>query len=164
MTTRTRTYEWTDPQVVVAAALSMSGKDLMQTWISGELPVPPIVATLGGGGFDVPEPGRVVTTFVPEEFHYNPMGTVHGGVYSTVCDTVCGTAVQSMLPEGSYYTTLDLTIKFLRPATAATGRLTCEGRVVHLGRKTALAEATLRDDSGRPYASALSTCMILTAG
>jgi uncharacterized protein (TIGR00369 family) len=65
-----------------------------------------------------------------------------------------------LLPSGSYYTSLDLSVKFLRPITASTGRLACEGTVTHLGRRTALAQARLTDAGGKLYAQATSSCLI----
>jgi uncharacterized protein (TIGR00369 family) len=85
---------------------------------------------------------------------------VHGGVLATLCDSACGCAVQSMLPAGSYYTSLDLSVKFLRAVTAGTGPMLCEGTVTHLGGRSALAQARLTDDAGTLYAHATSSCMI----
>jgi uncharacterized protein (TIGR00369 family) len=106
------------------------------------------------------EPGQVVFEITPAEFHYNPIGSLHGGVYATLCDSACGCAVHSMLPVGAYYTSLDLTTRFIRPATAATGRLVCEGTVSHFGSRTAVAHARLTDARGKLYAEATSSCMI----
>ena len=106
------------------------------------------------------QPGTVVFAFTPAEFHYNPIGTVHGGMISTLCDSACGCAVQSMLPAGSYYTSLDLSVKFLRPVSTGTGPMTCEGTVTHLGGRSALAQARLTDAGGKLYAHATSSCMI----
>ncbi len=52
-------------------------------------------------------------------------------------------------------------LEFLRPVTVATGPVTAEGRVVHLGRRTALAEAKLTDDAGRLYVTATSSCLVI---
>ena len=68
--------------------------------------------------------------------------------------------VDGELPAGVGHTSLDLNVKFVRGMTAGTGRATCEGRVVHRGRRTALAEATLADGRGRLLATATSTCLI----
>jgi len=106
------------------------------------------------------QPGTVVFEFTPAEFHYNPIGTVHGGVLSTLCDSACGCAVQSMLPAGTYYTSLDLNVKFLRPVSSGTGPMACTGTVIHLGGRSALAEARLTDAAGKLYAHATSSCMI----
>jgi uncharacterized protein (TIGR00369 family) len=107
------------------------------------------------------QPGRVIFEITPSEMHYNPIGSVHGGVAATLCDSACGCAVHSLLPAGSYYTSLDLSVKFLRAITASTGRLRCEGTVTHLGSRTALAQATLCDDAGQLYAHATSSCLIV---
>jgi uncharacterized protein (TIGR00369 family) len=133
--------------------------------IEGRIPPPPIAATLDFGWVSV-EPGKVVFEITPAEFHYNPIGSVHGGVYATVCDSACGCAVHSMLPAGAYYTSLDLAIRFIRPVTADSGRtrLLCEGMVTHLGSRTALAQAQLTGPDGKLYAHATSSCMIFRPG
>ena len=91
-------------------------------------------------GFD-PEQGRVVVEMPAQTFHYNPLGGVHGGVISTLLDTAAACAVHSTLAVGEMYTSLDLTVKFLRPVTVDSGLLTCEGTVLQRGRRTALAQA-----------------------
>lgn len=93
--------------------------------------------------------------------HYNPLGTVHGGVIATLLDTAAGCSVHSTLAAGEAYTSLDLTVKYLRPVTAESGRLRAVGRVVSRGRRTALAEAQLFDAGGRLVAHATSSCMLL---
>ena len=65
-----------------------------------------------------PEQGRVVVEMPAQTFHYNPLGGVHGGVISTLLDTAAACAVHSTLAVGEMYTSLDLTVKFLRPVTA----------------------------------------------
>ena len=143
--TRSRTYTWEDPGPSSAAAREMDGLAFLQAIAGGKLTPPPISATLDFSWRSA-EPGRVVFAFEPAEFHYNPIGSVHGGVYATLCDSACGCAVQSMLPAGAYYTSLDLSVKFLRPITVDTGTLLCEGSVEHLGGRTALAHARLTDE------------------
>ena len=105
--------------------------------------------------------GRAAFRVTPQEFHYNPLGTVHGGVFATLLDSACGCAVHTMLPADVFYTSLDLSVKFLRPVTVGTGPITAEGTVVHLGRRTALAEAKLTDAAGKIYATATSSCLLL---
>ena len=156
---RERSYQWQDPAISASAARTMAGIDLLRAIADGELPAPPIICTLGLGLLSV-EPGRVVFRLTPAEFHYNPIGSVHGGVYATICDSACACAVHSMLPAGAVYTSQDLSIKFLRPVTTSTGPLRCEGTVIHLGSRTALAQASLCDDQGKLYAHATSGCLI----
>ena len=107
------------------------------------------------------EPGRVVFELTPGEIHYNLTGSVHGGVFATLLDSACACAVVSLLPAGTASTSMDLTVKFLRPVTTATGRLYSEGTVTHLGGRTALAQARLTDETGRLYAHATSSVLIM---
>jgi uncharacterized protein (TIGR00369 family) len=83
-------------------------------------------------------------------------------VLSTLLDTAAGCSVHSTLQPGEGYTSLDLTVKFLRPVTTESGRLRCEGSVLQRGRRTALAQAQIFDGSGKLVAHATSTCMIFT--
>jgi uncharacterized protein (TIGR00369 family) len=129
----------------------------------GELPRPPVMQTLGIDGVQAEE-GHVTVVMTPHEFHYNPLGTVHGGVLATLLDTATGCAVHTTLPAGIGYTSLDLTTKFLRPVTVASGDLRCEGTVLNRGRTTALAEARLYDARGKLLAYASSTCLIFDLG
>jgi uncharacterized protein (TIGR00369 family) len=108
--------------------------------------------------------GRVVFSFVPTELHDGPLGSVHGGGYAALLDSAAGCAVHSMLPAGARYTSLDLTVKFLRTLTHGTGRVTCEGSVIHMSGRTALAEARLVDGDGRLCAYASSSCLIIRPG
>jgi uncharacterized protein (TIGR00369 family) len=132
---------------------------MLQAIADGTLPAPPIMHTIGVDGIEVAE-GRVTVLIHPQEFHYNPLGTVHGGVLSTLLDTAAACSVHSTLPAGVAYTSLDLSVRFLRPVTLASGQLRCEGTVLQRGRRTALAEAKLYDAAGRLAAHATSSCLI----
>jgi uncharacterized protein (TIGR00369 family) len=157
---RSRTYEWTDPSIVAAKLGSMSGIDQLRTMIAGDLPAPPIMATLDMEPLEVLGEGTVQVYLTSQEFHYNPLGSMHGGVISALLDTAAGCAVHTTLAPGFGYTSLDLHTRFLRPITVASGRLRCEGIVVNRTRQTALAESRLYDEGGRLVAHATSTCMI----
>ena len=109
-----------------------------------------------------PERGQVAVELRAQEFHYNPLGTVHGGVIATLLDTAAGCSVHSTLAVGESYTSLDLTTKFLRPVTVGSGLLRCEGRVLQRGRRTALAEAQLFDEQRKLVAHATSSCVIFS--
>ncbi|MFJ8980431.1 PaaI family thioesterase [Streptomyces sp. NPDC102282] len=156
---RTRTYEWEDPALTAAAVGRSSGLDFLREIQEGRLAPAPVSATVGFA-LDEVEKGRVVFTLVPGEEHYNPIGSVHGGIYATLLDSAAGCAVQSTLPPGMGYTSLDLTVKFLRRITVDTGAVRAVGTVVSAGRQTALAQAQLVDVTGRVLAHATSTCML----
>jgi uncharacterized protein (TIGR00369 family) len=156
---RSREYSWSDPSISASALAGRSGLDLMRGLISGELPTPPMSRTMG---FDIveAEEGRVVFTFTPAEFHYNPMGFVHGGAVATVLDTVAGACVQTLLAPGTSMTSVDLSVKYLRPLTVDAGPLRAVGTVLSRGRRTALGQAELRDAADRLVAHGTSTCLI----
>ncbi len=158
-TERRREHRWEDPSVAAVAARGMDGMTFFGEMLGGRLPPPPIAAALGFDLVSV-EKGRVVFGLIPAEFHYNPIGSMHGGVYATLCDSACGCAVHSMLPAGAFYTSLDLATRFIRPVTVNTGRLLCEGTLAHLGSRTAVAHARLTDENNKLYAEATSTCLI----
>jgi len=161
-TQRTRTFSWTDPAELAKLLVGASGLELLQGMAKGELPPPPIMDLVDLAGMEAEE-GRVIFRLDPQEFHYNPLGTVHGGIISTLLDTAAACSVHSTLPAGVGYTSLDLNVKFLRPVTVRTGRLTCVGTVLQRGRRTALAEARLTDPQDRLVAHATSSCMIFEA-
>jgi uncharacterized protein (TIGR00369 family) len=110
--------------------------------------------------FDTLERGRTVFSLVADEMHENPMGTMHGGLVATLVDTAMGCAVSSMLPVDASFTTLELSTKYIRAITTATGTVYAEGRVVHQGGRVASTDARVYDDSGTVYAHATSTCLI----
>ena len=157
---RERTFQWADPAITATAARTSAGIDVLRAMAAGELPPPPVISTLGFELESV-EPGQVVFALEPAEYHYNPIGSVHGGVHATLLDSATGCAVHSMLPAGVGYTSLDLTVKFLRAVTVDTGRVRCTGTVTHLGGRTALAEARLVDAADRLLATAVSTILVI---
>ena len=158
---RTRTYTWADPSLTLAALPGMSGIELLSAIGRGELPPPPVLRTLGMEPVDVGE-GWIRFGMLPQEMHYNPLGTVHGGVLATLLDSAAGCAVHSVLPAGMGYTSMDLTTKYLRPVTASTGRIIATGTVLSHGSRTALAEARLTDSRDNLLAHATSSCLIFS--
>lgn len=138
---------------------TMTGLDQLMAMRDGLLPAAPIAETLGMVGFDG-EHGSIWVELDPEHRHYNPLGSVHGGVLATLLDTAAACSVHSTLAPGEGYTSLDLTVKFLRPVTVDSGRLRAVGKVIQRGRRTALAEAQITDRHGKLVAHATSSCMI----
>lgn len=156
---RTRTYSWVDPLPNVAKGLSMSGLDYMQALAKGDIPAPPLTATLD---FTLAEAREGYARFegIPQEFHYNPIGVVHGGLAATLLDSALGCAVHTMLAQGIGYTTLQLNINLVRAITKETGLIKCEARTVHVGRQMATAEAEITDENGKLYAHGTTTCLV----
>lgn len=157
---RTVTISWEDPRPLAEAGRRMPGFEFLQKIVNGELPRPPLAALMDFQIVELEE-GRAVFAVNPAEYHYNPIGVVHGGLAATLLDSAMGCAVHSMLPAGSGYTTLELKVNFIRAMTAETGRVRAEGKLIHLGGRTATAEGRVIDESGKLYAHATTTCLIL---
>jgi uncharacterized protein (TIGR00369 family) len=158
--TRSRTLEWSDPVATAAVGAEMAGLDYMRAIVAGELGRPPISITMNMAPVELEE-GRVTFAGEPGEEHYNPIGVVHGGWAATILDSALGCAVHTTLPAGVGYTSLGLEVKYLRPIGRDTGRVLCEGTVVHRGRRQATAEARLTaEDTGKLLATGTSTLMI----
>ena len=155
-----RTYRWADPAEIAAMAQGRSGLELLQLMAAGKVPPPPVGSLIGVDEF-VAEKGKVSCTFDPQEFHYNALGTVHGGVTATVIDIVMGSAVHSTLKAGQGFTTLTLELKYHRAITTKSGRLKATAEIVTRGREIVTAEAKLVDKNDRLFAAATSTLLVL---
>jgi uncharacterized protein (TIGR00369 family) len=158
---RSRTVTWFDPVETAKRLAKLSGLEAMRALMRGEVPPPPIATTLEMWPIEVDE-GRAVFAVEPAEFHYNPIGVVHGGLAATLLDSAMGCAVQTTLPAGTGYTTLDLHTNFVHPITVETGRVRCEGVVLHRGRTVATAEGrVVAEETGRLVAHGTTTCLVL---
>jgi uncharacterized protein (TIGR00369 family) len=157
---RTRTITWKDPEPAAAAARRLGGLEFLRALIAGQLPPPPMAETLGFRLSEADE-GRAVFEVLPAEYQYNPIGVVHGGVAATLLDSAMTCAVQTMLPAGVGFTTLEIKVNYLRPITRDTEELRCEGKVLHIGSRTGMAEGRLVDRTGKLYAHGTTTCIIL---
>jgi len=158
-TTRTRTITWEDPRVVLAAVRSLSGLECLEQIVAGKLPPPPMAQLMDIRIAEM-QRGRVVFEGHPAEYHYNPLGVIHGGMTATLLDSAMGCAVHSCLEAGDRYTTLEIKVNYIKPMTLETGRVRGIANIIHIGRTTALAEARVVDDSDTVYAHATSTCLI----
>ena len=109
--------------------------------------------------------GRAVFAAVPDEYHYNPIGAVHGGLAATLLDSAMGCAVQTTLPAGTGYTTLELKVNYVRAITLETGRIVCEASVVHRGGTVATAEGRIvAERTGKLLAHGTTTCLVFDSG
>lgn len=156
---RTRTVTWQDPALGVEAATTLTGVEYLRAMARGEAPPSPLGQVLGFRLEEIEE-GRVVVTLEPAEYHYNPLGVVHGGLAATLFDSSLGCAVQSLLPPAHTAPTLQLQINYIRPITVSTGKVYCSGDVVHMGRRSATAEGRLTDSDGKLYAHATGTFIL----
>jgi uncharacterized protein (TIGR00369 family) len=137
----------------------MTGLEVMQAMLRGEIPYAAIARTLDFAIIEV-SPGRAVFQGTPGPGHLNPMGTVHGGWYATLLDSALGCAVHTMMPPGRGYTTAELGVNLVKAIGPKAPRVRAEGKVIHCGRQLATAEARLYGPDGTLYAHATTTCLV----
>lgn len=137
----------------------LTGLEQMQALLDGRLPPPPIAHTLDFTLVSVRK-GEVVFQGSPKFKHYNPLGTVHGGWFATLLDSALGCAVHTTLDPGRGYTTLEIKINLVRALSERVPLVRAIGRVRHVGRQMATAEADLIGPDGRLYAHGSTTCLV----
>ncbi|MGB0904804.1 MAG: PaaI family thioesterase, partial [Mangrovicoccus sp.] len=137
-----------------------SGLEFIQAMLAGEISGPPIAALMNYRMIEA-EAGRCVFQGQPQFEHSNPFGAPHGGWYGTILDTCMACAVQTLIPKGSYYTTLEYKVNILRPIPSGTEVL-AEGISQHGGRSTGVARGEVRGlEDGKLYATGSTTCIIM---
>jgi uncharacterized protein (TIGR00369 family) len=159
-TRHTRTISFSDPLETRDRIAAMSGLEAMRALRDGLVPPPPIAETMRFA-LVAAEPGTVTFECRPDLEHYNPIGMVHGGLACTLLDTVTGCAAHTTLEAGRGYTSVEISVKYLRPITADLGVLTAVGTVTKPGRRVIFADGTITDAAGRLLATASSSLLVL---
>ena len=136
-----------------------SGLEMLAAMIAGKLPRVPMSETLDFLLVRV-EPGVAVFQGHPRLAHYNPLNTVHGGWAATLLDSAMGCAVQSTLPAGRGYTTMEFKVNLVRALNDKVPVVRAEGKIIHSGRTSATAEARIVGSDGKLYAFGTTTCLV----
>jgi uncharacterized protein (TIGR00369 family) len=152
--------ETTSPSDPVEFRRRLSGLEFFRRMIAGEVTPPPLVALLGLKLVEA-EPGRVTFVGVARDEFYNGMGVAHGGFAATMLDSALGCAINTMMPAGRVFTTIDLQIHYTRALRKEAGELRCTATVVHVGSRTATSEGRIVDAAGKVYAHGTTTCMLV---
>jgi uncharacterized protein (TIGR00369 family) len=156
---RRREVTWDDPMLGAAQALEQSGLEYISAMAQGRVPPPPI-ANLLGMNVEKIAVGQVTFALDVGEYLYNPIGSVHGGVFCTLLDSAMGCAVHTTLGKGLAYTTLELKVNLVKALTVSTPRVTATGTVISRGSRVATAEGQLTAPDGTLLAHASTTCLI----
>lgn len=160
MPTRSHTITWESLDTPSPYA-GLPGLEAMRASIADGIQRSPMFALMGIRLVRA-EPGLAVMEGEIGEQFYNGIGIAHGGYAATILDAALWNAIRTTTAAGEGHTTLDLKVNYARPLTIASGRVQCEGKVVHRGGRTAIAEARLTGEDGRVlYAHGTSTLMIL---
>lgn len=129
----------------------------IRRWMESGKQMP--VCKLVGMSIEDVQPSSARCSLVASEQHWNPFGTVHGGILCDLADLTMGMAFMTTLDIGEGLATIELKINYLRPAR--TGKLTAEAKVSHRGRTTGFVECSITDEAGKLVAKASSTCMVV---
>ena len=140
----------------------LSGLEYMRQLMTGERE-PSGMARLMNMRLVEVEEGRAVFAVSPDERHYNGLGIAHGGLAATLLDSALGCAINTVMPAGRVFTTLEMKINYVRPMRRETGEVRCEAEVLHAGSRVATAEGRVVDASGKLYAHGTATCMLFRA-
>jgi uncharacterized protein (TIGR00369 family) len=104
--------------------------------------------------------GSATFEAVPGPQFYNPQLRMHGGYCAALIDSAMGVAVQTKLPAGTGYGTIEMKVNYVRKLTAEHGPLRCIGTVIHGGRTMFTAEARVIDQDGKLYAHGSGTFLV----
>ncbi len=137
----------------------MTGLEYIRRVARGEIASGPMVRLLGLRFTEVEE-GRVVITAEMRSDYENGLGIAHGGFAATLLDSALGSAVNTVMPAGKVFTTLEMKINYVRAIQRDAGPLTCTATVVHAGGRTATAEGRIVDAAGTLYAHGTATCIL----
>ena len=155
---RSRHYSW--PALPPAdERTAHAGLDALNRVIAGERPLSPGAHSLGIR-LTSAEKGTVTMTAEPAEWALNNGGTVHGGIVSGWVDSALGYATATVVEEGVGYSTLDLTVRYIRALRLAKTPATVHAEVEHVGRSTCVVQARVTDTDGRTCASASGVMML----
>ena len=145
--------------VPIEQARTMDGMTLFSEIMAGRLPAPPMAKALGildRGS----RTGAGGIWLQPVFDHYNPLGSVHGGVAATLLDSVMGCCIHTTLKAGIGYTTIEIKVNYVRAMTDKTGEVRAEGKIINVGSRIATSEARLVDSAGKLLAHGTTTCLI----
>ena len=100
--------------------------------------------------------GAAIVEMTATEDMANHSGFVHGGMISTLADSAMGRSLRTLKPGVTRAMSFDLKLNFI--AAAKIGEtLRATGKVIHAGRRTAVAECRVEGAEGRLIATASAT-------
>ncbi len=143
---------------ITAADEGLSGLDYLKRLIDG-WHGSPMAETMNMRLIAASE-GSATFEGIPSPKYYNPQQRVHGGYAATLIDSALGCAVQTKLPAGIGYGTIELKVNYVRKIDVEVGRLLCTANVIHAGRTMFTAEARIVDDNGKLYAHGSGTFLV----
>lgn len=154
--------EWADPTEIAAQWMQLDGKAFLERIGRKEIPLPPILSVLDISEGRMGE-GWIEFSMRPQGYMLNLAGTVHGGVLATLVDSALTCALVTRLEKGFACTTIDLQMRFFRPAHLSAELLTARAEIVNMSRSLGTTVGEIRDNKNRLLVHATSTLAIAPA-
>ena len=158
----TLNVEWNDHSPVAARWAEMDGRTFLEAIGRREIPLPPILSVL-----DITEgslgDGWIEFSMRPQPYMMNLAGTIHGGVLATLIDSALTCALVTRLPRGMVCVSIDLNMRFFRPARMSAKLLTARAEVLNSGQTIGTTQGNVRDTNGRLIVHATSSLAIASA-
>lgn len=104
--------------------------------------------------------GRSVWTLVPSSRAADARYALAGGVLAALIEVAISSAVQAGLPDRTTQTTSQLSTSFVGSVRVDDPEICCEATVLHLGGRTATAEARVFACDGTLVAHGTATCLL----
>jgi uncharacterized protein (TIGR00369 family) len=161
MTEAESTPPWREPvrgAYFDASILHLTGLDQLHDQIARDRRPP--IGRLTGMHLIEANPGGTVFEMPLSRWMCGPHGVISIGPLALVADGALGTAVLTMLPPATPFTTSELSLRMLAPARPGS-TIIARARAIHVGASLALSEATLRDENGRLIGHGTSLCAVL---
>jgi uncharacterized protein (TIGR00369 family) len=138
-----------------------TGLEIMRALIAGELPAPPLSNPCGIVPFEAEE-ARTRWKMPASEWLSTPVqGRLYGGATAFLAGTAIDGAVQTTVPAGTAFASVDLKVYFLRPVSPNGRDLVAEGAVIHRGRRVAIGTSEVFDADGKKVAVASGSALVL---
>lgn len=103
---------------------------------------------------------RSVWTLTPSARSADARYTVSGGVLATLMEAAMSSVVHAALPPRTTHTTHQLATSFVGTVRVDDPEICCEATVLHLGGRTATAQARVLDAAGTLVAHGTCTCLL----
>jgi len=156
-----RTFSWKSPDEVSQALIKLDKEDRRKFFSEMKIQDVPIGSLMGFTKIKIDKDGHASFFCIPEEYHYNPMGSVHGGLAATMLDSCNSISAQCNLDKDFISLTTDIRVNYLRPLSTSTGEVVAKGRIEKMGRKVIFVSGELTDNEGKVYATASSTELVI---
>tara|TARA_B100000035_G_scaffold40783_1_gene30682 strand:+ start:122 stop:616 length:495 start_codon:yes stop_codon:yes gene_type:complete len=156
-----RTFQWELTEGLVLELINLNKEDRRDFFLNLPFENVPMGSLMGTSNIDIDSHGQVTFTITPQEFHYNPLGTVHGGLAATMLDSCNSISANCQIDKGFLTMTTDIRINYLRPMTVSTGEVTATAKIEKVGKKVIFVNGVMQDNDGKVYATANSTELVV---